>query len=174
MESLRCQIVKPEWFPSSKILLGFLQAAIFSFYFLFSPNYFFSFYRCPKKPKTTLTFASSSYLPVSSPKTSPTKKKLSHLSLLSPLHTSSCFFFSCQLLPTPCSYLDRHFLYLVPTIPFPTTPLLHYFNHRHCLVTSLPHIPCRLAPPENKKGSYSRVWEKSPSPRGVYKYAPLW
>ena len=118
---------------------------------------FFSFYRCPKKPKTTLTFASSSYLPVSSPKTSPTKKKLSHLSLLSPLHTSSCFFFSCQLLPTPCSYLDRHFLYLVPTIPFPTTPLLHYFNHRHCLVTSLPHIPCRLAPPENKKGSYSRV-----------------
>ena len=58
----------------SKILLGFQQAAIFSFYFLFSPNYFFSFYKCPKKPKTTLTFASSCYLPISSPKTSPTQK----------------------------------------------------------------------------------------------------
>ena len=45
---------------------------------------FFSFYKCPKKPKTALTFASSCYLPVSSPKTSPTQKtSLTHLSSIS-------------------------------------------------------------------------------------------
>ena len=116
---------------------------------------FFLFTDAPKNPKRLSLLLPLPTCPFLLPKPHLLKKKLSHTSLF------------CLLFRPPPAFSFHASFYQLPaltqivlsSISFQPSPLqlLHCFNHHHCLVTSLPHILCRLVSLENKKGSYSRV-----------------